>query len=46
MEWDTAAAHAIALGAGRKINQYPNGRNDTPLEYNKEDLLNPWFIVE
>jgi len=43
MEWDTAAAHAIATGAGRKINHYPEG---SPLEYNKKDLLNPWFIVE
>jgi len=43
MEWDTAAAHAVALEAGRKVNQYPSGE---PLRYNKENLLNPWFIVE
>lgn len=43
MEWDTGAAHAVALGAGRDVL-----RADTkqPLSYNKEDLLNPWFIVE
>ncbi|MEG1545190.1 MAG: 3'(2'),5'-bisphosphate nucleotidase CysQ [Tannerellaceae bacterium] len=47
MEWDTAAGHAIARGAGMEI--YQAGKaNETnePLRYNKEDLLNPWFIVE
>jgi 3'(2'), 5'-bisphosphate nucleotidase len=43
MEWDTAAAHAVALAAGRKVNQHPSGE---PLRYNKENLLNPWFLVE
>ncbi len=43
MEWDTAAGHAIARAAGREV--YRAG-SDTPLVYNKEDLLNPWFIVE
>lgn len=43
MEWDTAAGHAIARAAGREV--YRAG-TDTPLVYNKEDLLNPWFIVE
>lgn len=43
MEWDTAAAHAVALEAGRKVLQYPSGE---PLRYNKENLLNPWFLVE
>jgi 3'(2'), 5'-bisphosphate nucleotidase len=43
MEWDTAAAHAIALEAGRKVIQHPSGE---PLRYNKENLLNPWFLVE
>lgn len=42
MEWDTAAAHAVALGAGRHV--YKAGTAE-PLTYNKEDLLNPWFIV-
>jgi 3'(2'), 5'-bisphosphate nucleotidase len=42
MEWDTAAAHAVALGAGRHV--YKAGTAE-PLMYNKEDLLNPWFIV-
>lgn len=43
MEWDTAAGHAIARAAGMEIYQVGS---DRPLEYNKEDLLNPWFIVE
>lgn len=43
MEWDTAAAHAVALEAGRRVVEYGNGRT---LLYNKENLLNPFFIVE
>lgn len=44
MEWDTAAGHALAKGAGFEVYQ---AKNDTePLQYNKEDLLNPWFIVK
>jgi 3'(2'), 5'-bisphosphate nucleotidase len=42
MEWDTAAAHAVAVSAGAKVVNYPDGE---PLRYNKEDLLNPFFIV-
>lgn len=43
MEWDTAAAHAVALEAGRKVIEFGTGRD---LVYNKENLLNPHFIVE
>ncbi len=43
MEWDTAAAHAVALEAGRKVVEFGTG---TDLVYNKENLLNPFFIVE
>lgn len=43
MEWDTAAGHALARQAGCEI--YHAG-SDLPLMYNKEDLLNPSFIVE
>ena len=43
MEWDTAAADAVAREAGRRVLAYETRQ---PLEYNKEDLLNPWFIVE
>lgn len=43
MEWDTAAAHAVALAAGKKVLRADGGG---PLVYNKENLLNPFFIVE
>lgn len=43
MEWDTAAGHAICAAAGFQVLKYPEM---TPLKYNKEDLLNPWFIVK
>lgn len=38
-----AAGHAIARAAGMEV--YQAGEEE-PLRYNKEDLLNPWFIVE
>jgi 3'(2'), 5'-bisphosphate nucleotidase len=43
MEWDTAAGHIIAMNSGCKIYQF---ETKEPLIYNKEDLLNPAFIVE
>lgn len=43
MEWDTAAGHAVAKYAGCEVTDYKLG---TPLQYNKENLLNPWFVVE
>ena len=43
MEWDTAAGDAIARMAGFQVIQY---EKNTPLLYNKENLLNPWFIVK
>ncbi|TVR77912.1 MAG: 3'(2'),5'-bisphosphate nucleotidase [Chitinophagaceae bacterium] len=42
MEWDTAAAQIIAEEAGCKVLDISNGER---LSYNKEDLLNPGFIV-
>ncbi len=42
MEWDTAAGHAIANAAGKKL-WHTNFSQE--LEYNKENLLNPYFIV-
>lgn len=42
MEWDTAAAHAVAAGAGATVVEYGT---DDPLRYNKENLLNPYFVV-
>lgn len=43
MEWDTAAGHAIIRAAGKEV--YQAGKNES-LQYNKSDLLNPWFIAE
>jgi len=42
MEWDTAAAHAIALESGKKVLRFEDKK---PVVYNKENLLNPWFIA-
>ena len=42
MEWDTAASHAIIRAAGGEL---INIGTNKPLEYNKEDLLNPKFIA-
>jgi 3'(2'), 5'-bisphosphate nucleotidase len=42
MEWDTAAGQAIVEQAGGTVIQYARGE---PLRYNKENLVNPWFIV-
>lgn len=42
MEWDTAAAHAIVKETGYEVVEYGK---DTPLTYNKENLLNPYFLV-
>ena len=42
MEWDTAAAHAIALAAGCEVLEFDSNK---PLVYNKENLLNPYFLV-
>ena len=43
MEWDTAAGQIIVEEAGGSVQ-----RTDVsePLKYNKENLLNPWFIVQ
>jgi len=41
MEWDTAAGDIIVEEAGGQVLT-----NDKPLQYNKESLLNPWFIVQ
>jgi len=40
MEWDTAASHAILLQLGIDIKDLENRR----LQYNKPDLLNPYFV--
>lgn len=42
MEWDTGAAHTIVLESGKEVIRY---NTSEPLIYNKENLLNPWFVV-
>jgi len=42
MEWDTAAAHAVCGAAGCIV---VNPHTKTELQYNKENLVNPHFIV-
>lgn len=42
MEWDVAAGHAIVEEAGGAFER-TDGKG--PFRYNKEDLLNPWFIA-
>lgn len=42
-EWDTAAGHAILAAIGGKVIEANNGGKE--LKYNKENLLNPWFIA-
>lgn len=41
MEWDTAAAHIIVEEAGGLVNI---ADSQEPLVYNKENLLNPFFL--
>ena len=43
MEWDTAAGQAICESVNIKVISL---QNNEPLRYNKEDLLNPWFICK
>ncbi len=49
-EWDTGAAHAVALAAGAKVTvldvNNPFDPDAHPLRYNqKESILNPYFMV-
>ncbi len=43
MEWDTAAAHAVLRAMGIPVYQIDS---DQELIYNKENLLNPYFLVK
>lgn len=40
-EWDTAAAHCVVEAAGGSVTRI----DGTALSYNKENILNPWFLV-
>ncbi len=44
MEWDTCAAHAILKEVGGTMLSYNNGQMGDELVYNKENLLNPFFV--
>ena len=48
-EWDTCAAHAIVKYAGGNVKIYEKEINNydelNDLSYNKENILNPFFIV-
>jgi len=43
MEWDIAAGHGIILGVGKEILDFKTKKR---IRYNKESLLNNWFIVK
>ena len=42
MEWDTAAGHAVLLGAGGQVVRFDD---HTPLSYGKSGYENPFFIA-
>ena len=42
MEWDTAAGQAIVESMGGKV---INWKTKSPMQYNRENLLNDWFLV-
>jgi 3'(2'), 5'-bisphosphate nucleotidase len=41
MEWDTAAGHAVLVGAGGQV----LGPDGQPLGYGKPQFRNPWFVA-
>jgi 3'(2'), 5'-bisphosphate nucleotidase len=43
MEWDTCAGQIVATEAGAEVIRFDNNE---PLLYNRENLLNPFFIVK
>ncbi len=55
MEWDTGAADAVVRAAGGKVFKFDEGveasaylcanKNIAEVSYNKENLLNPYFVV-
>lgn len=42
-EWDTAAGHAIMRAIGKELYVFETKK---PLTYNRENLINPGFVVE
>ena len=55
MEWDTGAAHAVVTAAGGRVFEYNaevrasgykiDSESVSDVPYNKENLLNPYFVV-
>ena len=43
MEWDTAAGQAICVHAGFQVIDW---KTKTDMLYNREELLNHWFLVK
>jgi len=43
IKWDIAAADSVVRENSKMT--YRHGVVDAALVYNKEDLLNPWFVV-
>jgi len=43
MEWDIAAAHAIVIESRKQVFQFDENK---PITYNKQNLFNPWFVVQ
>jgi 3'(2'), 5'-bisphosphate nucleotidase len=43
MEWDTGAGHAIVRASGGRVVMADDETKE--IVYNKESLLNPWFIA-
>lgn len=43
MEWDTAAAHVVCTEVGIQV---IDNNTNKELKYNKENLLNPYFVVK
>lgn len=42
MEWDTAAGQAVCMAAGKDVIDQTTGKT---MRYNRENLLNAWFLV-
>jgi len=45
MEWDTGAAHAVVCESGKNLQKYKDGEYSKH-GYNKENILNQWFVVQ
>src|SRR5690606_2606264 len=43
MEWDTAAGQAICTSAGYDVVDWVTKKT---MLYNRENLMNPWFLVK